>query len=197
MYNEKLLGWPRSSFRFFLKMLPKNMNKLFWPTQHHFNQKRKKTGEGRRENERKEEEEEVFRSLVCLSVYPTTFLNPLPCAETQRNQMQALSSRNSQPREVVGEGGGEVGGDAQMVRHMLLYALSMRNPQSIRWGPQGRLTKTSIRRMWASWRAPETLLSRGPARRRGVGYGQQEASHPGPPERPPRGADRGKGEDGS
>ena len=141
MYNEKLLGWPRSPFRFFLKMLPKNMNKLFWPTQHHFNQKRKKTGEGRRENERKEEEEEVFRSLVCLSVYPTTFLNPLPCAETQRNQMQALSSRNSQPREVVGEGGGEVGGDAQMVRHMLLYALSMWNPQSIRWGPQGEADK--------------------------------------------------------
>ena len=141
MYNEKLVGWRRSPFRVFLKMLPKNMNKLFWPTQHHFNQKRKKTGEGRRENERKEEEEEVFRSLVCLSVYPTTFLNPLPCAETQRNQMQALSSRNSQPREVVGEGGAEVGGDAHMVRHMLLYALSMRNPQSIRWGPQGEADK--------------------------------------------------------
>ena len=55
--------------------------------------------------------------------------------------MQALSSRNSQPREVVGEGGGEVGGDAQMVRHMLLCALSMWNPQSIRCGPQGEADK--------------------------------------------------------
>lgn len=41
----------------------------------------------------------------------------------------------------MGDGGGEVGGDAQMVRHMLLCALSMWNPQSIRWGPQGEADK--------------------------------------------------------
>ena len=111
--------------------------------------------------------------------------------------MQALSSRNSQPREVVGEGGGEVGGDAQMVRHMLLYALSMWNPQSIRWGPQGEADKDFYKEDVGLLESTRDPAQRGPARRRGVGYGQQEASHPGPPERPPRGADRGKGEDGS
>lgn len=80
-----------------------------------------------------------------------------------------------------------------MVRHVLLCALGMWNPQSIKWGPQGEAGKISVRRMWAPWRALETLLQQSSSEGGGIGHGQQEGQPPRPSRETTQGSRQSEG----
>lgn len=80
-----------------------------------------------------------------------------------------------------------------MATHILLCALGVWNPQSIRWGPQGEAGKDFFKEdvgLLESTQDPAQQSSR-------EKEGSAGGCHPGPPERQPRGADRGKRDDGS